>query len=247
MLIMDFDGVICDALTECALVTWLGAHPAPPDARISAYATAMPRGFVERFRKIRDYARGLEHFMTAHRPMAANIRDQAHFDRMFGLFAPSYVAQFVEAAGAARARCREQEPDFWLDLHTLYPGMRGLLRRHAGQVCVVTAKDELSVRQILRRHCLADTVVEIVGECTRKAEAVRGLLARHGQRADQTVFIDDNLTNATQVSATGVQVLWAWWGYHTQEHERQAARVGLPVLQLAELDNLTDHQTPGRT
>src|SRR6266700_1796881 len=179
VLILDFDGVICDALTECALVTWLGIHQPPPGTRISAHAKAMPRNFVERFRAIRDYSRGLEHFMTAHRPMAANVRDQAHFDRLFGIFSAEYVGEFVASASAARARCREEEPEFWLDLHTLYPGIAGLLRRHDGRVCIVTAKDEESVRRILRRHGLEDTVLEVVGETTRKAAAVRALMDRH--------------------------------------------------------------------
>lgn len=238
MIILDFDGVICDALTECALVTWLGIHQPPPNARISAYAKAMPRNFVERFRAIRDYSRGLEHFMTAHRPMSANVRDQAHFDRLFGIFSAEYVGEFVASASAARARCREEEPEFWLDLHTLYPGMAQLLRRHTGRVCIVTAKDEESVRRILRRHGLEETVLEVVGETTRKAAAVRGLIDRHGADVADTVFVDDNLTNALQVRTTGARVLWAWWGYHTPEHVREAARSGLPVLRLEELESL---------
>jgi phosphoglycolate phosphatase-like HAD superfamily hydrolase len=239
VLILDFDGVICDALTECALVTWLGIHPPAPRAPVSGYATAMPRNFVERFRAIRDYSRGLEHFMTAHRPMAAVVRDQAHFDRLFGIFSSEYVAAFVATASAARARCREEEPEFWLDLHTLYPGVAALLRRHAGRVCVVTAKDEESVRRILRRHGLEDTLAEVVGETTRKAPAVQGLIARHGAAVADTVFVDDNLANALQVRTTGARVLWAWWGYHTPEHEREAARSGLPVLRLEELERLS--------
>lgn len=238
MLILDFDGVICDALTECALVTWLGIHRPPPGTRISAHAQAMPRNFVERFRAIRDYSRGLEHFMTAHRPMAAAVRDQAHFDRMFGIFSAEYVGEFVASASAARARCREEEPEFWLDLHTLYPGVAALLRRHAGRVCIVTAKDEESVRRILRRHGLEDTVLEVVGETTRKAAAVRGLMDRHDAAVADTVFVDDNLTNALQVRTTGAHVWWAWWGYHTPEHEREAARSGLPVLRLDDLDSI---------
>jgi phosphoglycolate phosphatase-like HAD superfamily hydrolase len=238
MLILDFDGVICDALTECALVTWLGIHQPPPGTRISAHAKAMPRNFVERFRAIRDYSRGLEHFMTAHRPMAANVRDQAHFDRLFGIFSAEYVSEFVASASAARARCREEEPEFWLDLHTLYPGVARLLRRHDGRVCVVTAKDEESVRRILRRHGLEDTVLEVVGETTRKAAAVRALMDRHGADVADTVFVDDNLTNALQVGTTGARVLWAWWGYHTAEHEREAARSALPVLRLEDLETI---------
>ena len=238
MLILDFDGVICDALTECALVTWLGVHPPSPHSPVSAYTPAMPRGFLERFRTIRDYARTLQHFVTAHRPMAAYLNSQAGFDRLYGTIADVFVADFTAAASAARARCREEEPGFWSGLHTLYPGIDQLLRRHAGKVCIVTAKDEDSVWRILRHHKVDDTVLEIVGESSRKADAVRKLTARHGVTAAESTFIDDNLTNAVQVAGTGARALWATWGYHTPEHEEQADRAGLPRLRLSELADL---------
>jgi len=239
MLILDFDGVICDALTECALVTWLGVQPPSPAAPVSASTPAMPRGFLERFRRIRDYARTLDHFVTAHRPMAAHVDSQAAFDRLYRTIAPVFVADFTAAANAARARCRAEEPDYWTGLHTLYPGLAALMRRHAGRVCIVTAKDEGSVRQILRRHGAEDTVLEIVGETGRKAEAVRALAARHGFSPHQATFIDDNLGNALQVSTTGARTLWATWGYHTPEHEKQADRARLPRLRLSELGAVT--------
>jgi phosphoglycolate phosphatase-like HAD superfamily hydrolase len=239
MLILDFDGVICDALTECALVTWLGVHPPSPNTPVSAYAAAMPRGFVERFRTIRDYARTLDHFVTAHRPMAAYLTSQAAFDRLFASIADVFVAEFTAQAAAARARCREEEPEFWTGLHTLYPGVEDLLRRHAGKVCIVTAKDEDSAWRILRHHEVDDTVLEIVGESSRKADAVRALSERHGVDVADNTFIDDNLTNAVQVAATGARALWATWGYHTPEHEEQADRAGLPRLRLSDLADLT--------
>jgi HAD superfamily hydrolase (TIGR01509 family) len=239
MLILDFDGVICDALTECALVTWLGVHPPSPNAPVSAYTPAMPRGFLERFRKIRDYSRTLDHFVTAHRPMAAHLTSQAGFDRLYNSIADVFVADFTAAASAARARCREEEPTYWTGLHTLYPGVEQLLRRHAGKVCIVTAKDAESAWRILRHHKVDDTVLEIVGETSRKAEAVRRLAARHGVSPEQCTFVDDNLTNAVQVAATGARALWATWGYHTPEHEQEAQRGGIARLSLPELAELT--------
>jgi phosphoglycolate phosphatase-like HAD superfamily hydrolase len=238
MLILDFDGVICDALTECALVTWLGVHPPAPSAPVSAYAAAMPRGFLDRFRTIRDYARTLDHFVTAHRPMAAYLTSQAAFDRLYRSIAGVFVADFTAQASAARARCRDEEPEYWTGLHTLYPGVDTLLRRHAGKVCIVTAKDEDSVWQILRHHKVDQTVLEIVGESSRKADAVRTLAARYAVAADECTFIDDNLTNAIQVAATGARTLWATWGYHTPEHEAEAQRVNLPRLRLPDLADL---------
>lgn len=238
-LIVDFDGVICDALVECALVTWLGVYPPAPDRPVSSYLDAIPDGFTRRFAKVRDYSRSLDHFLVSHRAAAGNIGSRADFDRIFGAIAPVTVNSFVAGANAARRRCRTEEAPFWLDLHTLYPGVRDLLGRHAGAVAVVTAKDAASVWTILERHGLAHTVLEVIGECRQKDRAVVELCGRRGTSPGKVVFIDDNLGNVLTVAGTGATVRWAAWGYHTPEDRAAAARLNGRRLDLSELPALT--------
>jgi phosphoglycolate phosphatase-like HAD superfamily hydrolase len=238
-LIVDFDGVVCDALVECALVTWLGLYPPSPKTPVSAYLPAMPDGFRSRFAKVRDYSRTLHHFVVAHRAAAGNVTSQAEFDRIYGALTPATVASFVAAATAARQRCRVEESAFWLDLHTLYPGIREVLERHAGTIAVITAKDAESVWTILRRQGLSDAVGHVIGECARKADAVRELCGRYRVRSSEVTFIDDNLTNVQHVASTGAQVYWATWGYHTPEDIAAARRLRVHRLSLADLNQLT--------
>lgn len=238
-LIVDFDGVVVDALEECALVTWLGVHPPVASAPVSAYLPAIPPGFLRRFARVRDFSRTLDHFLVAHRPAADRIAAQAEFDRIFGVLTPATVRSFVAGAGAARQRCRTEEAPFWLDLHTLYPGIDALLERHAGAVAVITAKDAESVWTILRRRGLAHTVVEVIGECGRKDDALRDLCRRYGARPQDVTFVDDNLTNVSRVAATGARHAWATWGYHTPEDVATAARLGIPRISLAEVPTLS--------
>jgi phosphoglycolate phosphatase-like HAD superfamily hydrolase len=239
-LVLDFDGVICDATRECALVTWLGVHPPDPSVPVSSYLGAMETesGFVHRFRHIRGFARVLEHFLVAHDPAATCIRTGAQFDALFRAIPAGDVADFAQAASAARRRCRAEEPAFWLGLHTLYPGITQVLQDNAGAVAVVTAKDAASVRAVLERHGLAGTVAEITGECGSKPEAVRDLCARYGIAPQMVTFIDDNLSNVTSVAATGAAAYWATWGYHAPEDPAAAARAGVRPLELAGLPAL---------
>ncbi len=238
MLAIDFDGVVCDALAECALVTWLGSDGRRSWTSGSTELRRMPRGFVQRFRHVRDYARVLDHFVLAHVPYAAWLSGQKDFDRVFGSLPDGYVRRFTSAAGAARTTIRRDEPEFWLGMHTLYPGVADLLRRHAGRTAIVTAKDEDSVRAILRRHDLEHTVLEVVGECARKAEAVRDLCTRHGVDPARATFVDDNLTNVRRVGAVGVRTLWATWGYQTPDDRAAADRYGVRRLGLSELSTV---------
>lgn len=243
ILMLDFDGVICDALRECALVTWLGLRPPERTAAVSSYLPAMPREFLRRFQQVRDYARVLDHFVVAHRARAAAIGSRADFEALFGTLHAGFVARFTAAASAARGRCRQEEPEFWLDLHTIYPGVADLLRRHAGGVAVVTAKDEASVRTILDRHGLGATVAEVVGECADKAAAIRALCRQHRMDTSEVLFVDDNLVNVRRVAAVGARTRWATWGYHTPEDLAEAARHGVTGLQLAQVPALAATRT----
>jgi len=102
VLILDFDGVVCDALDECALVTWLGKPGNEPEATGQASLKRLPPEFRSVFRHVRDYARLLDHFMVAHLPGASTVRSQAEFDALFASIPADEVATFVRRASAAR-------------------------------------------------------------------------------------------------------------------------------------------------
>ncbi|MET0235071.1 MAG: HAD family hydrolase [Kibdelosporangium sp.] len=232
LLALDFDGVVCDAFDECALITWLGMHDLDPALTAPEHVRRLPADFVTRFRTVRDYARRLDHFVAAHQESAGHIRSQADFDALFSRLSPADTARFVTAASVARNRLQTTQPDSWLGMHTLYPGIDDLLRHHKGNVVIVTAKDEESVRAILDRHGLGHTVLEVHGECADKAAAVRASAARHGIAVDEVTFVDDNLDNVRQVAVTGARVLWARWGYHTPEHRAEAERAAVTAVDL---------------
>ncbi|MEE1799908.1 haloacid dehalogenase-like hydrolase [Streptomyces sp. JV176] len=238
LLALDFDGVVCDALDECALITWLGEQTHDRALPGPGQLARVPEEFTARFRKVRDYARVLDHFLVAHHPEADAIGSQAEFDRLYASLPLPRVRRFVAAASAARDWFRESEPEFWLGLHTLYPGVPGLLRRAGVPVVIVTAKDEPSVRAILARHGLESAVAEVYGECAAKPEAVREACARRGVPLEAATFVDDNLTNVRRVSAAGVRARWALWGYQTPEHRAEAAQFGITGLELTGLSGL---------
>jgi phosphoglycolate phosphatase-like HAD superfamily hydrolase len=247
MLVIDFDGVVCDALEECALITWLGEAGRRPWTSGSAQHRRLTRRFVGTFRRVRDFSRTLDHFVVAHLPYSEWIRGQRDFDRLFGSLPEAYVDDFTSQASAARRRIRTDEPDFWLGMHTVYPGVGPLLERHAPTTAIVTAKDEASVWDILRWHGLDHTINEVIGECGRKDEAVRDLCVRHSVEPAQASFIDDNLTNVRRVASVGVSAIWARWGYHTPEDVGTARNLGIAPLELATLPTLDLRARNGAT
>ncbi|MBL1066598.1 HAD family hydrolase [Streptomyces sp. 7-21] len=237
MLILDFDGVVCDAFEECAVVTWYATEDPETTAAkpVAELVSDLPASFLTRFRTVRKYSRLLHHFMVAHDPRSEAVSGQREFDALFAAFPEYELATYVDNANRLRAALRENQRREWLALHTLYPGVRDLLERHEGRVSIVTAKDERSVWDILAFHRLDHTVVSVIGECGDKRSAVIDLVAEDGLEPRHATFIDDNLTNALQVRDTGARSLWAYWGYHTPEHvqkslARRMRRAYLPDL-----------------
>jgi HAD superfamily hydrolase (TIGR01509 family) len=238
LLVLDFDGVIADAFTECALVTYYADHdPGQIAAKpIRELADALPRSFLDRFRTVRRYARLLDDFMVARSPAAEAIRTSDDYEALLSRIPPKKLSALTAGATAVRTALRQAQPDTWLDMHTLYPGIHELLHRHRGRgTSIVTAKDAASVWEILAHYRLENTVVEVIGECSDKRTAVLRLAANDGLPAEAVTFIDDHITNALAVRDTGARSLWAWWGYHTEDHieraiARRQRRVYLPEL-----------------
>jgi phosphoglycolate phosphatase-like HAD superfamily hydrolase len=238
VLILDIDGVIADAFTECAVVTYYADHdPAAVAAKpLTELAAAMPRSFVERFRLVRTYARLLDDFMVARDRDAESIRTIEDYEALRDRIPAKQLSGLVRGATRVRSALREQQRDEWLAMHTLYPGVADLLRRHQGRgTSIVTAKDELSVWDILAHHRLETTITQVVGECSDKRTAVQRIAGGDGLPASAVTFIDDHITNALAVRDTGAKSLWAWWGYHTPGHidwaiTRKQRRIYLPEL-----------------
>ncbi|WP_328468674.1 HAD family hydrolase [Streptomyces sp. NBC_00448] len=242
MLILDFDGVIADAFTECALVTYYADHDPDTvaDKPIDELVAALPAGFLARFRTVRGYARLLGDFMAARETAAESIRGVEDYDRLLTGIPPTKSAGLVRGATAVRSALRARQKDAWLDMHTVYPGVDRLLRRHQGRgTSIVTAKDAASVWEILAHHQLENTVVQVVGECSDKRAAVREIALSDGLPSSAVTFIDDHITNALAVRDTGATSLWAWWGYHTPDHVEQAISRRQRRVYLPELTTLT--------
>jgi phosphoglycolate phosphatase-like HAD superfamily hydrolase len=244
-IVLDFEGVICDSVRECRLITWLGANP-PGRAPVSSYLMAVPPGFTARFGRIVPHARMLEHFMLAHYPVAEEVSSRAEFDAAFAAVPAAEIAAFTAAALAARERFRAEEPAAWACLHPLYPGVAEVLREHPGAFTVATARDTQSVRTVLDHHGLGGAVSEIAGGCWDKAGYVLDLCRRLGLAPRTVAFVDDNIRNVTAVAATGASAHWAMWGHRVPEDLATARTAGVDRLELPELGWLARTWRPAR-
>jgi len=240
-LALDFDGVVVDALTECAAVTWFagpGASTADPD--LPQAVDDLPADYLTTFAQVRAYSRTLDDFMVANTlyPRAEPV-DRAVFEAALAGGDPGERARAAAAAERIRGRWRGQQFRQWARLHTVRQELAELLRTTPHSVVVVSAKDAASIRAILAHHGLDGVVSRIIGSCRDKPAALQRLRDTHPKaRVEGVVLIDDSVANVIAAREAGVQAQWALWGYHGPEDFRLAARAGVRQLHIRQLPAL---------
>ena len=220
LVLLDFDGVICDSLREC-LAVGLQTYQRVTGTSSAATSWSLPP----------DPA--LERFFRRHRGL---VRPAGQyfllFDRFFNggenLEAACFleesarraqdIAEFEEAFFEARADFKTRQREEWLRLNPLYPGTGEALHslQTWAELRIVTTKDETSVKEIAQAHGLP--VLPVSGrqayrEAGSKRSVIEAVLSAEARPVARAAFLDDHLTTLNEVGTLGVRCFWATWGY----------------------------------
>lgn len=219
LVLLDFDGVICDSLDECFVV----GH--------NAYKRLL-RGSQSINRPVEADPQ-LYRFFRAYRWM---VRPAGEYLLLFhywysGVHSPNYgtfradserlskeVTQYGQLFFSERRRLRNRDPELWLTLNPLYPDMATAFRalEKKCRIHIVTTKDEESVETILAGRGLAGFEVsgrkeyEMMGS---KVGVIKKILNTYRADPSEAFFLDDNGTYLAEVATLGVRCLRAAWGY----------------------------------
>lgn len=213
LLCLDFDGVICNSLDECMLITfntYFNARHVSLDA--------LPPAYCEMFRRHRYLVRDPgEYYLLANWYEHGEAADSSSFGELRHREASACQA-FKPKFFAARRIFRSGQPQAWLALHPPYKEAVDFLRRNHVPVCIVTTKDEESVKLLLREYGVLHWVDRVYGQeaLTRlggKANAIRDACRQAGIDAAEVRYLDDHLQHLADVRATGVGLWYATWGY----------------------------------
>ena len=228
LLVLDFDGVICDSIDECFVSSWeacqrLGGAVGP--------VPEPPAGLPEAFARLRPYVRTGEDFLVMLHAAEHGDRvgDQTGFDALARREEPGTLARFKALFYAARERLLAEERTRWLSLNRVYP--------HAREALLGALDSGLPLRILSTKK--APYILEILGAngivipaadvhyCASgpKVPRVRALLARSGcQRA---AFVDDQIDYLLGHDDARIDVYLASWGYVRPEWLAPPVRVPL--------------------
>jgi phosphoglycolate phosphatase-like HAD superfamily hydrolase len=234
ILVLDFDGVICDSREECMLVAWHGGQGDPVEAFNHRAVSRLPSSFVERFEQMRPYARHLGHFLVPLLSDLPPITSQEAFEAAYEALDRERRETFQRQVQLYRQQVREQRTRAWSRSHRFYQGVIPWLRRRQVVSWIVTARDQASVLALLASHKVYLSPDRVYGEQSSKLEALAIIANAEQVRPEDVIFVDDHPGHVQAALDAGFRAYFATWGYGCMPPERMGA-APLPGIQLPEL------------
>lgn len=212
LLVLDFDGVICDSVEECFVSSWTAYHElfrGLPRGEAPAAARAS-------FRAMRPFVRSGEDFVLVQEIVdrGGGVEGQAEFDSAWERPGIPPRKVFKDLFYLARGRLMDRDRQAWLAMNPIYPHVASAVARLAPSVpfFILSTKRPRFVRDTLAANGI--TVPEervLYSEAEPKLSMIEKLLAARG--APGALFVEDQIDAIRGNSNPLIQVYLASWGY----------------------------------
>jgi phosphoglycolate phosphatase-like HAD superfamily hydrolase len=213
LLVLDFDGVICDSVEECFVSSWEarfrlrgGAGPVPEP----------PAGGLAAFARMRPFVRNGEDFlvMLEASERGITVSGQGAFDALAAGIGAAMLRDFKARFYDARERLLAEERGRWLRMNRVYPHAHtALLAAIAAglPVRILSTKRSPFILEILAASGIAFPAGDVHHTTGHKVPVVHELLAASG--CDSAVFIDDQVDYLVDLDDPRIDGRLATWGY----------------------------------
>jgi len=239
VLALDFDGVIANSIDECLVTAYnaftRGNEGYVPRTDLKAFSDLE----MAEFRNLRPLIRRGEDYVFLLLAMSEKkqLLSQMEFDEFLDkneFNREEYRRRFY----AEREVLQTQNPEMWLNLNPLYPGMASFLKSvDAEEIYIITTKDLVSVRLILEHNGISlkpDQMFQ-ADKTLGKPAILNSILSKRGVGGEQIHFIDDHVGTVVEVKHNSLaNVYCASWGYNTVEQLHMLHQENIPALSLDE-------------
>ncbi len=253
LLVLDFDGVVCDGMDEFFESAWRAWQ----SLKLDELPAARRSELQARFARLRPIVESGWEMALLPGVLAATdaaqdpeLEDAERWAKVRdGRIRGHGLAQdtLARALDTARDAWRQDDRRGWRQCHRFYPGITDWLTRLLDQgqlVYVLSTKDKRFLDDLLAWQEIPFTPDQVIGKATlrrAKWEVIQDLAARHGLPPDgQGVwFVEDRLatllefrTSALHLNAA--RLFLAEWGYVFRRDLESARAGGIPPLTLAQ-------------
>jgi phosphoglycolate phosphatase-like HAD superfamily hydrolase len=237
LLVLDFDGVICDSVEECFVSSWIAWHEGY-HGRPAVEAAADVKAA---FRAMRPFVRSGEDFVLIQDLLASGeaVNDQSGFDRAWERPGTPPRERFKTIFYEARTRLLEKDRRAWLSMNKIYPHVSAAISRLPPDVpfYILSTKKPSFVHDTLAANGirLAEGRV-LYAQAEPKLSIVEKL--RESTGCGEAIFVEDQIDALRGNINPRIRVYLASWGY-VQESWLHGD-TGIPVLSPKEFADLLE-------
>lgn len=231
--VFDFDGVLLHSHFESMLT----AYNVAADCVLSDLSQ-LPENFRTLFSENRSHVRNAGEMVSLAEwclePATIATKQLTRSDLLGLLPAKQELQAREEAFFSARQILLELSPEVWLSLNTPYQPLWDYLRNSELDFCIITHKNKAAVELLTAHYKLP-----ISGHRIFSGDGGRSKRANFSSLyelfpAESYFFIDDNFRNLCELSENpdprfSLKLLYATWGYGTEDDARDATAAGLNV------------------
>lgn len=212
LLVLDFDGVICDSVEECFVSSWTAYH----DLFRGLPRGEAPAAVRASFRAMRPFIRSGEDFVLVQEIMdrGGSIGSQAEFDRAWERPGIPPRKVFKDLFYLARGRLMDRDRRAWLAMNPIYPHVASAIVRLAPGVplFILSTKRPQFVRETLAANGITISEERVLySEAEPKLSMIEKLLASRG--APEALFVEDQIDAIRGNTNPRIRVYLASWGY----------------------------------
>lgn len=226
LLVLDFDGVICDSIDENYAVSWVAYH-----ALFRKDAAASSPVSRRDFARLRPFIRSGEDFLIIQEVLAtgSTVKDQAEFDELSRRAGAEKRAEFRTLFYQERSEMLARDRASWLALNRIYPHMKQALRMLArgAPFFVLSTKEPQFIEEILSANQIQVPEERILfSDKEPKLATTERLRAEGGFK--EAILVEDQVDHLRGNRNPRVRVLLAAWGYVKEEWLREP--LAAPVI-----------------
>tara|TARA_Y100000294_G_scaffold144001_1_gene138781 strand:+ start:314 stop:1060 length:747 start_codon:yes stop_codon:yes gene_type:complete len=242
---LDFDGVICDSMDECMLVSYYAYFNISQDKVIDF--SDITSELQVNFKKYRYLAGPAQDFYFLWKSLLSTNISSKEIVKTFnklksdekGLELP-----FVERFYLLRSKQKKNHFSQWILLNPIYKQIKSDLIDvvDINNLFIVTAKDTDSVLDLLRANNIAINRKQIYGRemSLNKVKLFNKIIKETDIQPQNIFYIEDKISHLIKVKTMGINGYLATWGYNSPSAKDEAILNDITPISLSEISSIID-------
>lgn len=245
ILVLDFDGVVCDSTDECLVTSWNAWEAFHNKKNFRTKIQEFSSIEISQFRPLRYYVRGAGEYYILRRAIAEKKVNAINNFEDFNCLGKNWKEEIKEFKGfmfASREKLRKISLEDWVNLHFTYKDVLKIIKSsiEKGNIYIATLKDIESVKHILEKENIFFPEEKIFhqGIINNKLDALRRIQHLEKVEKSEILFFDDVANHLLGPFKSGFQSFQTTWGNVPKDYIMLSKDAGIPLAKLEDLMSL---------